>query len=831
MPFPAVSCVSIQGMPGNPAWKLVGKRPNGGCDDVDFGDHIGRVSTVLSNGCAFVDCPEIKAKHKRDAYIHSNVMEQCGLVSGDKISFVVHINSSGAPQVSAPLWKHVGESNLHAKNGMQETDSCRDDASTTNSVAGETRGRDDEYSQGNSHYKRRESRGRDDGYSRGNSRNKSRGKESSSWWDSKEGDDFRSSGSNTDRDYKTHSTAEDGDLCFGHVVMVNADGQFAMVSCEDLDYKKDVYVHRTTADLHSLRVDDAVAFKLHVNRRGSPQASTPFWKLSSRHRGKRHTQIGKYRGKVCKITSSGNAFVECPELAGENDRDVFVHETLARECCLEEGDEVAFCAHHGHTGQPQLSTPCWKLSIPGRTRHSSDRRDSGRDSGHSPHDRQGRGWHNSHWSGDTSWKRGWDSSRSTSDGQPALPAPATQGGDPDHVLPPWEEQKRSHKDLEAVDEDVLDVEWKPEGFYVGRVNETSSVKGRSMVRCLDWSDRQDVYVHKSVAEPGAISVGDIVAFQIHLNAKGQPQASAPFWKQVGWRPKNKPLRFGKYQGLVARLLSHGCSFLDCKEVSETFGRDAYVHHAVMKQCDLVEGNLIAFDVHVSSAGNPQVSAPCWICCSDDKLMRDRLPEIPSDVRRGRSRERSRGHSREDRLPEIPSDTRRGRSRERSRGHSREDIRRRSSRQDSKSRRKDSSVLRGHGSSTSEEVDGRSSLPRSKRRRDKKEELPPLKRIRRNQESNQRKESQPDCRSSSSPSPAAAPRSVQDVKVRRAGDQVQDVKVRRAGDQALTMSAKDLLANTVPGEKQLARQDSPLVVRMQRALDEDQELLREATASP
>jgi len=600
---------------------------------------------------------------------------------------VVHINSSGAPQVSAPLWKHVGESNLHTSNGVHKCDADRDDRWTTNTMT--------DNNQGNQRYT-------------------GRSRESSLWWDGEEGEDFKSSDIIIDRDTREPSRVEDDELCIGEVTMVNLEGLFAMVSCEGLACDKDVYVHRSTADLHSLQVEDTVAFKVHVNRRGLPQASSPFWKLSSKHRDSKRPKMGKYCGTVCKITHIGNAFVECLEVAGENDRDVFVHESLVRECCLVEGDEVAFCVHFGHAGQPQLVEPCWKLSIPGRS-----------DSSHLPDDRRGGNLH-SRWSGATSGKSSWDS-RSVTESQLALPAPTTrlQAVDNEHVLPPWEERRRKHQDLEVFEErrrkhqdlevfeeDAVDVEWKPEGFYVGRVNETSILKGRSMVRCPDWSDRQDVYVHKSVAEPGAISMGDVVAFQIHLNARGQPQASAPFWKQVGWRPRGKPVRFGKYQGLVARLLNHGSSFLDCKEVSESFGRDAYVHSAVMKQCELVEGNLIAFDIHVSSSGNPQVSAPCWICCSDDKLMRDRLPEIPIEPRQGRSREPSRDHSREDRC-------------------------RRRSRYQSGSCPKDN---RGHGSTTSEEAERHSSLRHSGRLRDGREDLPPLKRMRRNQETNDRKES-------------------------------------------------------------------------------------------
>jgi len=151
-----------------------------------------------------------------------------------------------------------------------------------------------------------------------------------------------------------------------------------------------------------------------------------------------------------------------------------------------------------------------------------------------------------------------------------------------------------------------------------------------MVHCPGWGRRQEVYVHKSVAEPSALEEGDLVAFQIHVNKRGQPQASAPFWKKVGWSPRGKPVDFGKYQGLVARILPNGCAFLDCREISEAYQRDAYVHRVVMRQCDLIEGNFISFNIHVSALGNPQVSAPCWICCSDDKWVKDIVPSaLPS----------------------------------------------------------------------------------------------------------------------------------------------------------------------------------------------------------
>lgn len=186
-------------------------------------------------------------------------------------------------------------------------------------------------------------------------------------------------------------------------------------------------------------------------------------------------------------------------------------------------------------------------------------------------------------------------------------------------------------DVEGLREAVMSAEGLPGNLRLGWVNHTFPHKNYSMVTCPAWSDKEDVYVHSSVAEPGAVEPGDLVAFQIHVSNKNMPQASAPLWKQVGWKPKGIAVSFGEYQGLISKVLPSGSGFLDCKKITEAYGRDAYVHNAVMKQCDLVEGNLIAFDIHINSAGNPQVSAPSWICCSDDKLMQEFVSSVLRDT--------------------------------------------------------------------------------------------------------------------------------------------------------------------------------------------------------
>merc|ERR1711920_296836 len=72
--------------------------------------------------------------------------------------------------------------------------------------------------------------------------------------------------------------------------------------------------------------------------------------------------------------------------------------------------------------------------------------------------------------------------------------------------------------------------------------------------------------------------------------------------------------------MVIKQTAFGCGFVDCPDVESQHGKQAYIHSSVMGQCQLCEGNLICFKVHVSSSGNPQVSAPCWICCSEPELL-------------------------------------------------------------------------------------------------------------------------------------------------------------------------------------------------------------------
>ena len=75
--------------------------------------------------------------------------------------------------------------------------------------------------------------------------------------------------------------------------------------------------------------------------------------------------------------------------------------------------------------------------------------------------------------------------------------------------------------------------------------------------------------------------------------------------------------WGEYVGVVKEPFDSGSALVDCAAVREkSDGWDAYIGRSVMEQRQLVEGEQIAFNLHIAASGWPQVSAPCWKHLSD-----------------------------------------------------------------------------------------------------------------------------------------------------------------------------------------------------------------------
>jgi len=376
-------------------------------------------------------------------------------------------------------------------------------------------------------------------------------------------------------------------------------------------------------------------------------------------------------GTVGTILNTGSGFITCDEAKEEHGYEPFVHFSVAQQCGLMEGDPISFNVHVSSAGKPQVSAPVWVQCADQRSRKQN---------GAAP-------WQNQFWSdwgtpmmmgkGSSKGKgkgKGMDyggggggkaSKGSSKGGVPAGCAAMAAlgyhkgsskkgggergdrdeddgrghskgsgggkgyGGGKDRGQSWGTERSSRQTDRMPAEQDLqefepLELGALPEGLFVGRVQRIEWQKGFSMINCPEADSEAGVYCHKSVAETNKLNVGDVVAFNIHVNAKGQPQASAPLWKRGGWAAKGKAVEFGEFTGRVSRVLD-SCGFVDCPELTEQYGKDAYIHGSVMNQCGIREDSVLSFSVHVSQSGSPQVSAPCWVCVSPDKWLRDDGP--------------------------------------------------------------------------------------------------------------------------------------------------------------------------------------------------------------
>lgn len=131
---------------------------------------------------------------------------------------------------------------------------------------------------------------------------------------------------------------------------------------------------------------------------------------------------------------------------------------------------------------------------------------------------------------------------------------------------------------------------------------------------LDFgNNRTAVLVSPTVANPSCMKEGQPVAFKVEAVAAGErAKVTGPFWRLAGKVETGSHVTWGPYIGKVRTVLREkGCAFVDCLEVANQFGRDAYVHADVMRECALAMGDTIRFDIHFGITGKPQVLSPVW----------------------------------------------------------------------------------------------------------------------------------------------------------------------------------------------------------------------------
>lgn len=151
----------------------------------------------------------------------------------------------------------------------------------------------------------------------------------------------------------------------------------------------------------------------------------------------------------------------------------------------------------------------------------------------------------------------------------------------------------------------------------GTISVVEHERGFSRLDCPDAPGDRGVYVHKNVADPSFLAVGETVGFRLHVNGKGQPAASAPLWKMAGDPPAGGEVYFGETLGRVGELDAKGNAVVE----GVVDGSQVTAKAAVLRQCGLSTGDIIAFSAEEDKSGQFQLASPCWTCCSPGWLKR------------------------------------------------------------------------------------------------------------------------------------------------------------------------------------------------------------------
>eukprot|EP00928_Gymnodinium_smaydae_P075883 TRINITY_DN588_c1_g1_i1.p1 TRINITY_DN588_c1_g1~~TRINITY_DN588_c1_g1_i1.p1 ORF type:complete len:475 (+),score=36.48 TRINITY_DN588_c1_g1_i1:99-1523(+) len=404
---------NARGMPqcSAPLWKLMGtpwKRVQ-----VEPGAYMGKVKEVtqsmVNNGCAFVDCQEIKETYDCDCYIYYKVFEECGLQAGDLISFNIHVNDARRPQLNQPCWKLVSPEtwleNWPIDLPKQADDRPRqaDDSRRDTAHGYEKRQKYEDRPWSSASYARSPER---DSHSGGGSAVKrppwrSSSPDSPAFEDGARGSSSRREAPAPSRSYTTWdrarspprtsrreymgrssrsrspiarartytasshagpqswSTKSARQYFVGTAKIVDNFKGYSLIECPEAGYRHDIYCPKYTVEPSFLEKGDQILFPIFTNKDGKPQASVPVWKLVGKFEGQTAGAL-RYEGTLRRI-HNGNGFVECREIAEQfGGCDAFMHSRVIEACGVDIGDKIRFDLHISQSGQPQVSAPCWK---------------------------------------------------------------------------------------------------------------------------------------------------------------------------------------------------------------------------------------------------------------------------------------------------------------------------------------------------------------------------------------------------------------------------------------------------------------------------------------
>eukprot|EP00747_Dinoflagellata_sp_TGD_P103279 gnl/TRDRNA2_/TRDRNA2_168912_c0_seq4.p1 gnl/TRDRNA2_/TRDRNA2_168912_c0~~gnl/TRDRNA2_/TRDRNA2_168912_c0_seq4.p1 ORF type:complete len:360 (+),score=50.51 gnl/TRDRNA2_/TRDRNA2_168912_c0_seq4:89-1168(+) len=139
-----------------------------------------------------------------------------------------------------------------------------------------------------------------------------------------------------------------------------------------------------------------------------------------------------------------------------------------------------------------------------------------------------------------------------------------------------------------------------------------SIKTQHGCKALHNETGLQIFVPATAAQPEMIKETDLLAFKLRGDTGGIPVADVPVWKVVGNSPGvYGPFGFGDHEGFIKKILPDGTGFVEDAAVRQAYGCDAFCHASIMTQFGFRIGDVMRYSLHISPAGKPQVSSPCW----------------------------------------------------------------------------------------------------------------------------------------------------------------------------------------------------------------------------
>eukprot|EP00929_Paragymnodinium_shiwhaense_P020274 TRINITY_DN13575_c0_g1_i1.p1 TRINITY_DN13575_c0_g1~~TRINITY_DN13575_c0_g1_i1.p1 ORF type:complete len:624 (+),score=180.42 TRINITY_DN13575_c0_g1_i1:132-2003(+) len=379
------------------------------------------------------------------------------------------------------------------------------------------------------------------------------------------------------------------ELTFGFVSKVYPSKGYSFVSIDPADETATVFVHGSVCDPKNLRLGQPVGFKLHVSKDGKWQASHPLWSLQGDLKGDEEMHWGAYEGTITDISEAGTCVVTCPELKKEGGQDGWINDRIVDNCDLWVGDMIRFdVMGKAPNGQPNVVAPLWRAKprqqeneffTPEMMNYMMMMKGKGK--------------------GDAMAMMGmdaWMMGKGGDDGKGKawmMMMMKGKGKGMDKGKPPADKGAGKGSGMEDLSH--------------GTVNSVDRWGGSFKIRT---EDDLDIFADHTACDPQEVKVGDYVACGVDASS-GTAVATAGVWKLYGVREPVPDLKFAENHGRIKRIQPAGSAFVECGNVQARYGRECYIHSTLITEAGLKEGDAVAFKVHVSPAGLPQLSAPFW----------------------------------------------------------------------------------------------------------------------------------------------------------------------------------------------------------------------------